>query len=237
MWSVLERIAAAVLPEVCVLCAAPAAGGFCRSCAERIARVPQPCRRCALPLRTGASHGCEPITGVDCVIAPFAFEPPLSDAIHDLKYGRRRPVGRALALLLARATQARYPASDALIPVPLHRSRLRERTFNQADEIARVLSRQTGVPLLATAAQRIAATPAQTLLAPDQRAANLRDAFAVRRRLTGLDVTIVDDVVTTGATAGALARVLLAAGATRISVWAIARTLHRDRSQSLPTGR
>jgi ComF family protein len=160
---------------------------------------------------------------VDAVVAPFSYAPPLDHYLHALKYRRARALGRAFALLLAEelATLGRV---DALVAVPLHRTRLHERGYNQAQEIARVLARALGVPALGAGIARRVATPAQAGQGARERRRSVSRAFRAARDLAGRCVAIVDDVVTTGATVNALAAELKAAGAARCIVIAVART-------------
>jgi ComF family protein len=151
--------------------------------------------------------------------------PPLNHYVHELKYRGGRSLGRALALLLVERLAAARPAVDALVPVPLHARRLRERGYNQAVEIARTTASELQVPLLVRGVRRTHARKPQSGLTADERHANVAGAFSVTRALTGLRVAIVDDVITTGATANALATELQRAGAARVEAWAIARTL------------
>jgi ComF family protein len=113
---------------------------------------------------------------------------------------------------------------DALVAVPLHPTRLRERGYNQAIEIARPLCRTLGVPVLLRGIERRHASPSQTGGSAAQRHASVAAAFRVARGLAGLRIAIVDDVITTGATINALAAALLAAGAARCIAIAAART-------------
>ena len=115
------------------------------------------------------------------------------------------------------------PLPDCLIPVPLHPTRLRQRGYNQALEIARPLSTRLQIPLEIDAVRRIRATPAQALLPLKERARNVRGAFVARRRFDGQRVAIVDDVMTSGHTANSLAQCLRRAGAENIEVWVVAR--------------
>lgn len=160
---------------------------------------------------------------IDAVIAPFSYRPPLDHYLHALKYRGNRVMARALALLL-HPSLASVGGVDALVAVPLHRSRLRERGYNQAQEIARVLARALEVPALMRGIARHVATPAQAGQGALARRRSVARAFRVERDLTGLRVAIVDDVVTTGATVNALAVELKAAGAARCVVLAVART-------------
>ena len=112
---------------------------------------------------------------------------------------------------------------DGLVPVPVHPARKRKRGFNQAEEIAQTLGELTGIPCDNTLLQRIKATPQQTTLSAGQRRRNLRGAFRIRPHHYR-HVALLDDVVTTGATAESLARLLIKAGARRVDVYCLART-------------
>jgi ComF family protein len=147
----------------------------------------------------------------------------LAAAVHALKYGRRRRVAAALGPLLA----ARYPyGPDALlVPVPLHVRRLRARGFNQALLLARALARRRGLHIAARALVRLRDTQTQPGLSAAERRRNLRGAFGVREpeAVAGRHVVLVDDVLTTGATADACAFSLRAAGAARVDVFTAGR--------------
>jgi ComF family protein len=144
--------------------------------------------------------------------------------MHAFKYRGARLLGRAFGLLL-RPSLARAAAEvDALVPVPLHRTRLRERGYNQARELARTLSRELRLPVLERGIERHERALSQTGQNARERRATMAHAFRVKRDLAGLRVAIVDDVVTTSATVNALAAELRAAGATRCVVFAVART-------------
>ncbi len=113
---------------------------------------------------------------------------------------------------------------DSFVPVPLHHTRLRRRGFNQSLEIARVLSRRLGTPFDARCLKRIRASVPQTALPAKQRLQNPKGTFALRRAPRGRSIAIVDDVMTTGATANEAARVLRKAGVEHVEVWVAART-------------
>jgi ComF family protein len=148
---------------------------------------------------------------------------PLAAAIQGLKYRGQRAVASAFGNLLA----THYPFADdaLLVPVPLHPSRLRSRGFNQALLLARALGRRRKLAVAARALARIRATTAQPGLGAAERRRNLRDAFVVRRPDTvrGRAVVLIDDVLTTGATADACARALRGAGATIVDVFTVGR--------------
>ncbi len=201
-----NRLLAALLPEVCLLCDLPAG------------RVPNLCKGCAraLPRQAGQSANR---------IVAFHYAAPVSTLIHWMKYEANLPAALTLGTLLAETVvEADTPIPDAIVPVPLHRGRLRSRGFNQAIELARPVSQRLGRPLLTRLCARSRATrPQSSLDSPADRRRNVAGAFRVRQPLAGLRcVAIVDDVLTTGATARELARTLRAAGVHRVMIWACA---------------
>jgi ComF family protein len=209
--------------ESCPACGASSAGGgFCGVCARELPRVAAACPRCGLARPVLQCPRAQMRWDADAVVAPFAYAPPLDHYVHALKYRGARPLGRAFALLLA--PQLLDERVDCLIAVPLHGARLRERGYNQAQEIARTLAAALRVPALERGIARRAATPAQTGQGALERRAGVARAFRVERELRGLCVAIVDDVITTGATVNALAAQLKAAGAARCLGVAVART-------------
>jgi ComF family protein len=218
--SVLDRL----FVEVCPCCGGSSAAGLCRVCASRLVRVHDTCGVCGLERPVAR---CPKLTvgwRVAAVAAPLAYAPPLDQLIHSLKYRGARRLGRTLALLALGALRERARSIDALAPVPLHPRRLRDRGYNQATEIARMLGRELALPLLLRGVRRRADAGPQAGLAADERVRNVAAAFAVDRSLAGLRVAIVDDVITTGATVNALAAALLDAGASSCEAWAVART-------------
>lgn len=202
---------------LCAGCLAdlPIMGPACPRCGEPspAARVCGDCQRRAPPF--------------DYLRAPFRYQLPIDWLVTGLKFQRRMPHARILAEALRRA----WPVTDDLpalaLPVPLHAMRLRERGFNQAIELFHPLLDELGVPLARELLVRRRATPAQAGLSARARRRNLRGAFVVRspEAVAGRHVVILDDVVTTGSTVAELARVLRRAGAVRIGVWAVARTV------------
>jgi ComF family protein len=194
-------------------------------CAAELPRVAHACPLCGLA--TPGAH-C-PRRGsawyVAAVVAPLVYRPPVDFYLHGLKYRGRRLLGRALALSLVPTFAAVAGSVDALVAVPLHAARHRERGYNQAEEIARTLANELGLPLLRRGVERRAPTASQTMARAHERRANVANAFAVHGDVRGLRIAVVDDVITTGATVNALAAALLAAGAARCAAWAVARTL------------
>jgi len=129
----------------------------------------------------------------------------------------------------SKALSADDEAWDLIVPVPLHAQKLAQREFNQAERLARRLSRATGIPLAADLVRRVEITRTQTRLTRAERAANVRRAFATAdgAACKGCRIVLVDDVLTTGATTSACARALLDAGAAKVCVWTLARGLLR----------
>ncbi len=216
------------LPQQCLLCAAPAAAK--PVCADCYACLPwltaARCPQCALPTRDGSVCGAclSHPPRFDGVSAAFAYAWPLAPLIHHYKYAGNL----ALAHLLAQALSERLTGGvDLIIPMPLAPQRLRHRGFNQALEIARVVSRLTGVPLAADACRRVRDSTPQAALPWSERAKNIRGAFVCDADLSGRRVAVIDDVMTTGTTLNELARNLRTAGALEIQGWMVARTLPR----------
>jgi len=217
-----------VQPWRCLLCAANGAAGIdlCADCAAELPRNRSCCSRCALPLATPAAlcGECQRRAPPwDATWAPFRYGWPLDRLEARYKFGADLAAGRVLSTLWQRET-CPLPLPDLLLTVPLHHSRLRQRGYNQALELARPLARQLGVPLQHDVLQRLRRTEAQTELDAVGRRRNVRGAFALRAgiALPG-HVAILDDVMTTGATLAECARVLRRRGVPRVDVWALAR--------------
>jgi len=230
-------------PEDCRICSSPLVRfsrvPVCPGCLAS----PRPlddaesrCSRCGLPFENPAplhgAHLCglcrRAATEFDWGRGWGAYEGPLRQLIHLLKYDGMRPLAAPLAARLAEILTEAGPV-DLLVPVPLDRGRQRRRGFNQSELLARELSRITALPWDGGLLRRERATETQTGLTYQQRRLNVRGAFRVRRpeRVLGKRIALVDDVITTGATAGACSLVLRRAGATRVVVVALARARRR----------
>ncbi|HZN27636.1 MAG TPA: ComF family protein [Burkholderiales bacterium] len=198
---------------------------MCTPCAGSLPRLPSlRCRVCALPLTTGETCGVclQHPPAYDSVSAPFAYAFPVDALIHALKYGGNLSIAPVLAEALASSSP---PRVDALLPTPLAARRLRERGFNQAQELARIAGRRLGIRVLADACRKVSDTVPQAGLPWKERKRNVRSTFVCDADLSGLRVAIVDDVMTSGATLNELARNLKRAGAVHVSAWVVARTL------------
>lgn len=227
----LRRMLELVYPARCVLCDAPGAQGrdLCVACAAELAYVGHACERCGRPLAVAAGSVCGRCLRrpppYAAVFAPLSYVAPVDRLIAEFKFrGRLTHAALFASLLIEAAESAGRRPPELLLPVPLHRTRLRERGYNQALELARPLARHWGVRLDPFALVRVRATAAQMQLPAKQRLRNVRGAFAVRAGAAmPASVAVVDDVMTTGATAAELARVLRRAGVRRVEVWALAR--------------
>ncbi|MFZ0773208.1 MAG: ComF family protein [Candidatus Sulfotelmatobacter sp.] len=216
----------------CLAAMRPIAGGLCAVCGERLfssyalsASDGPPrcglCRRIEPPFVRAVAYG--------------SYEGGLRELIHLLKYTGVHPAANVLGRMLAEAIAELEPElraeSIAVVPVPLHRGKLRQREFNHAERIARAaikLNPASGrLRLCPRMLERKRETPSQTGLTRHQRRENVRGAFGVAQpeAVKGRDVLLVDDVYTTGATVSECARVLRRAGATKVWVATVARTL------------
>lgn len=221
--------------QTCLLCdeAADAALAICTSCEAELPWLGGHCQVCALPL---PSQGL--VCG-DCLKKPPSFSKvevpwryafPIDSLITRFKHQAKWPLGRLLGELLSHhllhAFDEGLSKPDLLLPVPLANKRQRQRGFNQAGLLCEWLSPLLQVPLQAHWLQRVIDTPAQQQLDAATRKRNLRKAFALTpgSAVSGLHVALVDDVLTTGATAESLARLLKKAGAARVDVYCLART-------------
>jgi len=234
------------LPCSCVICDTPLFDrvSLCGHCKKRLPDLLKPCFRCATPIDSSLQESN--LCG-QCVINPplfdscnavFTYDLPISRLISQFKYQANFSYGKVLTTLLIEKFIAHYSARirtsdtlvfpDKLIPVPLHPRRLRQRGFNQAGEIARLLSRETGIPVQNNWVVRTKQTSAQSQLNASKRANNLKHAFELRDAAIKTQVqhiAIVDDVVTTMATVSSVTRMLKSAGVDRVDIWSIARAV------------
>jgi len=170
------------------------------------------------------------LRGFDAVYSYGSYEGSLRELVHLFKYNAMRPLARTLGRFMVRALP-RETTFDVIVPMPIHWLKKWQRGFNQSDDLAREIGKKWNVPVR-TVVRRKKATRPQAGLTNAKRRANMQGAFRIagRKSLTGMRVLLVDDVVTTGATASACARVLKRAGAAHVALLALART---DRRQAV----
>jgi ComF family protein len=211
MWrELLEAVLGFVFPDRCAGCG-QIGTLFCANCCSALRSYPGQVRRVPATL--------------DEVRVGFVFSGPLRGAVHRLKYGRMPRMARPLGQLLASQLAGTGTIADALVPVPLHRNRLRERGYNQAEELARVLSRSWQLPIITTNMVRERTTSQQASLKASERAANVQGAFRwIGTGTAPKRILLIDDVLTTGATMGACAAALRMAGSEWVCGVALARS-------------
>lgn len=208
--SFLETLLQLLFPDRCAACRALGAL-FCTPCQARLETY-QPDGR-TLPASLSQVH------------IAYIFQSPLREVIHQLKYRKTRRIAQPLGQLLAANIAPHARQFDAVAAIPLHPRRLSERGFNQAEALATVVAHSHKLPLITGPLLRTRDTVQQAAQADAQtRAENMRDAFAWRGTPPPARVLLVDDVYTTGATMGACADALRAAGATDVQGLALART-------------
>ena len=196
-----------LVPPLCVRCntACEAPLDYCHTCVLELPAKPR-----VLNTAFGEVH------------AAWDYHSPLDECIHGFKFHQQLHMGRILAQLALPSVAHSFP--QALIPVPLHKARLRERGFNQAQELARYWAHGRGVPLLSNALIRQRATKVQSSLKAAERLPNVDGAFRAVGKIPR-HVALVDDVYTTGATCAAAAKALGLQGAERVDVWCLARVV------------
>lgn len=215
-------------PPRCLACGERGHGvrDLCKACADALPWNRVACPRCALPLPLPA-----PACGrclrrsppLDAIHAACTYARPLDRLLPRFKFHGDLAAGRLLAQLLVDAC-APLPRPDLVLPIPLHRTRLRARGYDQALELAKPLARALGLPLRDDALLRLRPTAPQSELSAIARRRNVRDAFVVRSDAPlPAHVVLVDDVMTTGATLHAAAQALRRAGVQRVDAWVCAR--------------
>ncbi|HEV2570817.1 MAG TPA: ComF family protein [Beijerinckiaceae bacterium] len=228
-----------VYPPSCMACliATQQSAALCAACWIKMPFVERPfCERLGTPFTHDLGQGLispeamanPPVYGRARVVARYE-EGPARQLVHRLKYGDRVELAEAMGRWMARSGADLLEDADLLVPVPLHRRRLFSRRFNQAAELARVVGEVGGVAADPLALRRIKPTRPQVGLTRAQRAENVQGVFRVddvaKARIAGRNIVLVDDVMTSGATANAAARVLLRAGAARVDALVFARVV------------
>ena len=231
-----EGLLSLLYPPHCAACGADTVAGIylCAACAGEAKRIESPfCRQCSQPF-DGAITGefiCAQCQDrkyhFDCAVTRYMSRGVVREFIHRFKYERQFYLRHPLADWMAEAledSRIRDHPYDAFVPVPLHPARFRERDFNQAEVLARMMAKRSGKPVL-KALKRIRYTTTQTRLDREERMENLRNAFRVRHasRVQSRHLILVDDVFTTGSTVEECARVLRQAGAASVRVVTVAR--------------
>jgi len=227
---VIDAILNLLFPQSCVLCSSQVSqrrwAVVCPECWSRLERIPRPfCPQCGMPAPVieGLCGECRRGDhAFDFARSLFLFTDPMRGILHHLKYSGRVSLAGPLGRLVRPLVEEEGFLGTTVVPVPLHRSRERERGFNQAE----LLARRMGLPVDTGILRRRKNTPSQTGLSRSQRVINLSAAFEVRKAPPSC-VLVVDDVYTTGATLHEVARTLKRAGTRRVEVLTVARVLRQ----------
>lgn len=233
--NLLEPLASLFFPSHCAHCCVKIGEGsdFCEDCQSGVEYIKQPrCEACSQPFDgISTAFTCPNCQGepfhFECAVAVVRSRGVVRELIHRVKYGRELWLTRVLAKMLVAGLDDNRLADfeiDVLVPVPLHNKRLREREFNQAEILARHLSKTSGIPMHEMLERR-RYTTTQTALDRKSRRQNLRNAFVMRKNtnVTDRNVLLVDDVLTTGSTLDACAAILLENGACSVRALTVAR--------------
>ena len=213
-------------PIDCLLCLDPTGSApLCDNCERLLARPGPVCPRCAIATPGGEPCGeCLQVApAFDHVVTAFDYRFPMDRLIRRFKFSADLAAGAYLGAALGAAVE-KFPRPDLVVASPASTPRLRERGFLPSLVLARRVASQLGVAVDSGVVNKVRHTPPQTGLDRQARRRNIEGAFRVRRRLDGLHVAVVDDVMTTGATLASLATALKEAGAARVSGWVVART-------------
>ena len=224
-------------PPTCLACraATSTAGALCPSCWRAMRFIERPfCDRLGVPFEQDLGPGLlspqavadPPVYQRARAVARFE-DGPARRLVHRLKYSDRAELAAPMGAWMARAGREILDEADVVAPVPLHVTRLWTRRFNQAAVLAREIARQTGKPYEPALLERVKATRSQVGLSREQRAQNVQGAFRARpgAEIKGRRIALVDDVMTSGATANAASRALLRAGAAQVDFVVFARVV------------
>jgi ComF family protein len=240
MWQAINRrVQQFVLPPICALCHAPSADPnkqLCAGCDAELQRNTRACRLCAQPLPALALESAQVTCGrclkkrllITQIVAPFQYAHPLDSLVLRFKKRGELACGATLAALFIHAVRSdsALELPQALVPVPLHRVRLRERGFDQARLLAQAYGTHFNIPLRPELLIRTRHTGTQAGLSATARVQNVRGAFFAAPTAGAklpAHVALIDDVATTAATLNACALALKRAGVTRVDAWVLAR--------------
>jgi ComF family protein len=230
------------LPPLCPACRElVGSSGLCASCWSKLSPIAPPyCERLGIPFAYDPGPG---VLSMEAIADPPAYRRARAAVrydeiarklVHSLKYGDRLDLAPTAGRWMARAGHELLAEADALVPVPLHWRRLWARRFNQSALLARAISEASGIPVAIDALKRIKATAQQVGLSQRERASNVQGAFRVppenKAQVQGRRLVLIDDVLTSGATADACARSLLRAGASHVDVLVFARVVDQVRA-------
>ncbi|HEX2654843.1 MAG TPA: ComF family protein [Xanthobacteraceae bacterium] len=233
----------AALPPLCPACreTVGSEGGLCAACWSHLTFITAPyCERLGIPFAYDPGPGMLSMQAIadppsyQRARAAVRYDNVARDLVHAFKYSDRLDLAPTLGRWMVQAGRELLAQADALVPVPLHWRRLWTRRFNQSAVLADVISKQTGIPIAYEALKRVKATVQQVGLSKQERTLNVQGAFRVPEKskldVAGRRLTLIDDVLTSGATLDACARTLLRAGAMEVNVLVFARVVDATRA-------
>jgi len=201
---------------------------LCQNCIDDLPKIQKQCGCCALPIQEPHEYCGKCLSqsySFTKIQSPFLYQGQIKNLLSQFKFHGKLVEGRILAQLLCEyILNIKDSKPDLLIPAPLHYKKLRERKFNQSAEIAGYLSKQLNIPWDSHSLKKIKTTKSQNSLNRKQRLSNVKGCFTFNKRQDYQHIAIIDDVVTTGATAEAMAKAIKKKGINNIEIWAIART-------------
>ncbi|MCP4188256.1 MAG: ComF family protein [Gammaproteobacteria bacterium] len=227
---IFEQLGNLLDPQLCPGCAARLDHHqiFCTACRQRLKPINNPCRLC------GLENQSQDDTCAACLydpphwqhlLTPFQYQGLTRELLMRFKFSESLYLANTLVKTAIHYFELQKPQPEVLLPVPLHHDRLMQRGYNQAFEIAQLLSRELNIKVDTQSLQRLRHTEAQAGLTAYAREKNILNAFGCRKPLGYQHVAVVDDIVTTGATANEITRVLHRAGVETIEIWALARAV------------
>lgn len=228
-----NRVLSTLYPETCAACDTPLlhCQGLCELCLQSSEAISIACPTCAKPLSGSRAISCadcqQKTPDITSCTAVYEYGGQLAVALKRLKFSKQSNIARSLRPLLQEPFAKAASGCDFAVPVPLHPRRLAKRGFNQAQRLLVPLASKTHLKLARNLLIRTRNTPAQARLNAQDRASNLRDAFAMRGEVAGSKILLVDDIRTTGSTLGAAALALKSAGASEVHCFVVARAQWR----------
>jgi len=224
----LQELYRKVFPIPCLLCGLAAEQyGLCQPCMAELPVLGHACKRCALPLQNAqiCGHCLNATPSQDHSFSLYRYEGTVRRCITAFKYHKQLQFSRLFGQQMAHVLSARAELPDCLVPIPLHPWRLRHRGFNQSAEVAKYLASALNIAYRPELLKRVRLTQSQSELPFKQRKKNMRNAFACRTKQLPKHVAIIDDVMTSGYTAGEAAKIFKRQGVEVIEVWTIARAI------------
>lgn len=217
------------IKQSCILCGDTGYQDLClcQSCLEELPFIEESCTGCGIPLDSNAKTcgACikTPPPNTTC-ISLLHYQAPVDYLIKHMKYHNQLSIAELMGkLLVEKIKQSSQPIPEQIIPVPLHFSRLQQRGYNQAIEIARSISRAFNIPINLTDCSRKRNTTPQYDLPSNLRADNMREAFEIINEIPAKHIAIVDDIMTTGSTVWEFSQAIIDSGVERVDIWTCSR--------------